>query len=118
VVGLLQLAAAEGDGAAADLALLVRDDYQRVGLGSLLCRHGIRTAVSLGFTELTARGLAGNDRLVRMLRRLALTPYVKRSDGFVHLRVPLDTAVVAAGLGVATIDLTTPRATAGIVSAA
>jgi GNAT superfamily N-acetyltransferase len=117
VVGLLQLAA-DGDGNAADLAVLVRDDYQHVGLGSLLCRHGIRTAVSLGFTELTACGLAGNDWLVRMLRRLALTPYVKRSDGFVHLRVPLDMAVTAAGLDVGTIDLTTPRATVGVEPAA
>lgn len=117
VVGLLQLAA-DGDGSAADLAVLVRDDYQHVGLGSLLCRHGVRTAVSLGFTELTACGLAGNDWLVRMLRRLALTPYVKRSDGFVHLRVPLDMAVTAAGLDVGTIDLTTPRATVGVEPAA
>jgi GNAT superfamily N-acetyltransferase len=117
VVGLLQLAA-DGDGNAADLAVLVRDDYQHVGLGSLLCRHGIRTAVSLGFTDLTACGLAGNDWLVRMLRRLALTPYVKRSDGFVHLRVPLDMAVTAAGLDVGTIDLTTPRATVGVEPAA
>jgi GNAT superfamily N-acetyltransferase len=108
VVGLLQLC---GDGSTADLAVVVRDDYQHVGLGSLLARHAVRTAASLGFTELTARGLATNDRLVRMLGRLGLARHIRREDGFVHLRAPLVDVAPS-------IDLTAPRRTAGVEPAA
>jgi ribosomal protein S18 acetylase RimI-like enzyme len=117
IVGLLQLSAGPVDGAA-DLVLVVRDDYQHVGLGSLLARQGIRTAVSLGFTLLTARALGPNDRVVRMLGRLGLSRYVERADGYVSLSAPLDEAVTAAGLDLATIDLTAPRPAAGVEPAA
>jgi ribosomal protein S18 acetylase RimI-like enzyme len=106
IVGLIQVAGSEEPGTA-DLALIVRDDYQRVGLGSLLARHGIRTAMAMGFTELTSCGTARNVRLVRMLGRLGLGPYLRTADGYVHLRVPVAAAVVAAGLDRPAIDLTT-----------
>jgi GNAT superfamily N-acetyltransferase len=115
VVGMVQVAMGEQTGDA-DVALLVRDDYQHVGLGTLLARHGIRTAVSLGFTDLTARASANNLRLIQMFGRLGLARYLWTAEGFVHLRVPLSQAVVAAGLDVATIDLT--RAHAGAEPAA
>jgi GNAT superfamily N-acetyltransferase len=118
VVGMVQVAAGPDEGTA-DLGLLARDDYQHIGLGTLLARHGIRAAVSLGFTELTTSGMQRNLRLVRMLGRLGLGPYLHTSDGFVYLRAPLSTAAVAAGLDVATIDLTEPaRAGAGAEPAA
>jgi hypothetical protein len=60
----------------------------------------------MGFTELTSCGIATNVRLVRMLGRLGLGPYLRTEDGYVHLRVPLAEAVVAAGLDRSTIDLT------------
>jgi GNAT superfamily N-acetyltransferase len=107
IVGLVQMAEGDEPGTA-DLTLMVRDDFQRVGLGSLLARHGIRTAAAMGFTELTSSGTAGNIRLVRMLGRLGLGPYLRTADGYVHLRVPLSEAVVAAGLDRAVIDLTEP----------
>jgi GNAT superfamily N-acetyltransferase len=115
VVGMVQVAAGERAGDA-DVALLVRDDYQHVGLGTLLARHGLRAAVSLGFTDVTARGFATNLRLLRMFGALGLARHLRPADGFVHLRVPLTQAVVAAGLGVVTIDLT--RAHAGAEPAA
>jgi GNAT superfamily N-acetyltransferase len=117
IVGLLQLSAGPVDGAA-DLAVVVRDDYQHIGLGSLLARQAIRTAVSLGFTHLTARGLAGSDQIVRMLGRLGLSRYLERADGYVCLSAPLDEAVMATGLDLATIDLTAPRPAAGVEPAA
>jgi ribosomal protein S18 acetylase RimI-like enzyme len=104
IVGLMQVAEGEGSGAA-HMTLMVRDDFQRVGLGSLLARHGIRAAVAMGFTELTSSGTASNIRLVRMLGRLGLGPYLRTADGYVNLRVPLSEAVVAAGLD-RVIDLT------------
>jgi GNAT superfamily N-acetyltransferase len=107
IVGIVQLTGGAEPGTA-DLALLVRDDYQRAGLGSLLARHGIRAAQAMGFTELTSRGIANNLRLVRMLGRLGLGRYLRTADGYVHLRVPLAEAVVAAGLDRTTIDVTEP----------
>jgi GNAT superfamily N-acetyltransferase len=104
IVGLVQVEAAREPGTA-DMALLVRDDYQRVGLGSLLARHGIRTALAMGFTDLTSRGTASNARLVRMLVRLGLGPYLRTDERYVQLRVPLADAAVAAGLD-RTLDLT------------
>jgi GNAT superfamily N-acetyltransferase len=115
IVGMTQVAAGDEVGDA-DIALLVRDDHQHAGLGSLLARHSIRTAVSLGFTDLTATGLSTNARLVRMLGHLGLARYLRASDGFVHLRVPLAQAVAAAGFNAATIDLA--RAEAGAAPAA
>jgi ribosomal protein S18 acetylase RimI-like enzyme len=118
IVGLIQVSGGEEPGAA-DLALMVRDDFQRVGLGSLLARHGIRSAVAMGFDEVTSCGVASNIRLVRMLGRLGLGPYLRTADGYVHLRVPLAEAVVAAGLDRRTIDLTeSARETAGAEPAA
>jgi GNAT superfamily N-acetyltransferase len=107
IVGLVHVTSGEDPGIA-DLALLVRDDYQHLGLGSLLARHGIRMAASLGFTELTSCGADTNTRLIRLLGRLGVARYLRTSDGFIHLRAPLDKAATAAGVDLATIDLDRP----------
>jgi GNAT superfamily N-acetyltransferase len=116
-VGLVHITAGD-DAEVADLALLVRDDYQHLGLGSLLARHGIRMASSLGFTELTACGAASNLRLVRLFGRLGLARYLRTSEDFIYLRAPIGKAATAAGVDLATIDLDLPARGPGAEPAA
>ena len=53
-----------------EAALLVRDDFQGVGLGGVLLQHLVGVAASLGHRRLVLDILAGNHRMVALARRL------------------------------------------------
>jgi len=89
VVAVAQVSA-RGAAPVADLAVLVRDDHQRLGLGTALLRHAAGVAASLGYQELVASGSADNPRLVRLLLTLGLGPYARVADGLLTVRAPLD----------------------------
>jgi len=55
--------------AGAETALTVRDDYQNVGLGSVLLDLLLAAARQRGLRSVEATTLAGNSRVLRMLRR-------------------------------------------------
>lgn len=65
----------DGDGATAEIALVVRDDAQGQGIGGLLLRRLVQIAQAIGVTRLRGDLLAENHTMVRLLRSLGL-PYV------------------------------------------
>ena len=78
---------AEGD--EAELALLVRDDWQRRGLGSTLLRRLTRQAESGGYAAMVLHVQADNMPMLRTLRRLGRPTTIERDAGLLTLTVPL-----------------------------
>jgi len=58
----------------AEVAFVVRDDYQRKGLGSHLFRELIRSGRMRGVTTFEARVLATNKGMIRLFHTCALGP--------------------------------------------
>ncbi|KAB1137050.1 GNAT family N-acetyltransferase [Micromonospora sp. DT46] len=78
---------AEGD--EAEVALLVRDDWQRRGLGSALLRRLVRHAEQAGYAALVLHVHAENAPMLRTVRRLGRPTPAERDGGLVTLTVPL-----------------------------
>ncbi|WBB57176.1 GNAT family N-acetyltransferase [Verrucosispora sp. WMMD573] len=78
---------AEGD--EAELALLVRDDWQRRGLGSTLLRRLTRQAESAGYAAMVLHVQADNAPMLRTLRRLSRPTTVQRDGALLTMTVPL-----------------------------
>ncbi|MGW0502143.1 GNAT family N-acetyltransferase [Micromonospora sp. NPDC003241] len=85
---------AEGD--EAELALLVRDDWQRRGLGSTLLRRLTRQAESAGYAAMVLHIQADNTPMLRTLRRLARPTIAERDGSLLTMTVPLGAEVSAA----------------------
>ncbi|MER7332240.1 MULTISPECIES: GNAT family N-acetyltransferase [unclassified Micromonospora] len=90
---------AEGD--EAEVALLVRDDWQRRGLGSALLRRLVRHADQAGYAALVLHVHVENAPMLRTLRRLGRPMPTERDGAVLTLTVPL-----AAG---ATVEGRAPR---------
>ncbi len=67
------------DTSAAEIAVIVEDAWQGLGLGTLLLAHLIELARRQRFTTLTALVLATNTGMIRLLERLDLT-WSKQTD--------------------------------------
>ncbi|MFI7574747.1 GNAT family N-acetyltransferase [Micromonospora sp. NPDC049497] len=80
---------AEGD--EAEVALLVRDDWQRRGLGSALLRRLVRQADTAGYAALVLHVQADNAPMLRTLRRLGRPTTAEHDGSLVTLTVPLAT---------------------------
>ncbi|RKN49085.1 GNAT family N-acetyltransferase [Micromonospora endolithica] len=78
---------AEGD--EAEVALLVRDDWQRRGLGSALLRRLVRQADTAGYAALVLHVQADNAPMLRTLRRLGRPTVAEYDGGLATLTVPL-----------------------------
>ncbi|WP_433391917.1 GNAT family N-acetyltransferase [Micromonospora sp. KLBMP9576] len=78
---------AEGD--EAEVALLVRDDWQRRGLGSALLRRLVGHAERAGYAALTLHVHAGNAPMLRTVRRLGRATPAERDGTLVTLTLPL-----------------------------
>ncbi len=79
----------EGDNDAAEGALVVRDDYQGLGLGSQIFDLLVQMAMAQGIKELCAVSHADNQGVLALIRQLGM-PYESRvSQGLqeFHLRV-------------------------------
>ncbi|RLK22733.1 acetyltransferase (GNAT) family protein [Micromonospora sp. M71_S20] len=82
---------AEGD--EAEVALLVRDDWQRRGLGSALLRRLVRHAEQAGYAALVLHVHAENAPMLRTVRRLGRRTPTERDGALVTLTVPLTVGV-------------------------
>ncbi|WP_327043024.1 GNAT family N-acetyltransferase [Micromonospora ureilytica] len=95
-----------GEGDEAEVALLVRDDWQRRGLGSALLRRLVRHADRSGYAALVLHVQASNDPMLRTLRRLDRPSVVERDGALLTVAVPLAVPAAAERTG----TLLTPRA--------
>lgn len=73
----------------AELAFMVEDDCQGLGIGSVLMRHLIALARQAGLRELVAEVLPENLPMLKVLERSGLALERKSEDGVLHVRVSL-----------------------------
>jgi len=95
VVGLGNLfPASPGDTSTAEIAVIVEDDWQGHGVGTLLLDHLVGLARRQQFTEILALVLSTNTGMIRLLDRLGLA-WERSTDpelgpGIVRMTAPLD----------------------------
>ncbi|WP_025620136.1 GNAT family N-acetyltransferase [Salinispora cortesiana] len=94
-----------GEGDTAEVALLVRDDWQRRGLGSVLLRRLVWEAEQSGYVALDLHVQAENTPMLRVVYRLARPSMVDRDGSLLTLTVPLTAADSPAR---APLDLSVP----------
>lgn len=68
------------DEAAAEVAVVVDDGWQAGGLGGALLGSMLRVARTAGLAHVDAEVLAGNSRMLGLLRRHGFTPIAHRED--------------------------------------
>jgi GNAT superfamily N-acetyltransferase len=89
LVGVAELARLDEGPALGELALMVRDDMQRAGIGALLLGALRAAAPQLGLRTLQMDVLAGNVAMRRLAGRLGAPSVRWMGDGVVQLRVDL-----------------------------
>jgi acetyltransferase len=97
LLGVAELARLDEGHGLGELAVMVRDDMQRAGIGALLMDGLAAAAPQLGLRALQMDVLAGNVAMRRLAGRLGAPSIAWMGDGVVQLRVEL-AAVLPAGV--------------------
>ena len=87
-VGVARYARDAGNPTAAEMAVLVVDDYQGAGLGRLLVTRLVAEAQSRGIERLHALVLPDNDVVIGMLAKYAPSIAVERSGDELRAAIP------------------------------
>ncbi|TDB75636.1 GNAT family N-acetyltransferase [Micromonospora sp. KC723] len=90
-----------GEGDEAEVALLVRDDWQRRGLGTALLRRLFGHAERAGYAAVLLHVQAENVAMLRAVRRLGRPAPVERDGALLTVTVPLASRVAPADRAVA-----------------
>jgi RimJ/RimL family protein N-acetyltransferase len=80
---------AAGDGGRAEVAFLVDDDHQGLGIGSRLFRHLVAIARALGIAQFEADVLPANEGMLRLFSRSGLPIRRTVTPDAVHLTMDL-----------------------------
>jgi RimJ/RimL family protein N-acetyltransferase len=91
VVGVIRYIRHCADPRAAELAVTVIDDWQRLGLGTVLLAQLSDRARAAGIRRLTALLSAENDAAIRLLRR-ADAEFVRRAEDTLEYDIPVGPA--------------------------
>ena len=92
VIGVARYAAAPAEGpGTAEAAVVVADDFQQRGLGTLLLSRLLAYARQQGFTTWVAEINAQNARMLRFIRRGALPVTRRLESGSFQVRIDLST---------------------------
>lgn len=73
----------------AEIAFLVEEDYQGLGIAGRLLGHLVRIAREQGITSLEAEVLAGNRAMLNVFKRCGLDCRTKHENGEIHVTMPL-----------------------------
>lgn len=79
-----------GAGRAAEVAFIVEEDYQGLGIASRLLRHLAVIAREKGITRFEADVLPGNHAMLSVFSRIGLPRKERREDGIVHITISLE----------------------------
>jgi RimJ/RimL family protein N-acetyltransferase len=79
---------------AAEIALIIEDDYQQRGVGRKLLQAMLHMATRLGFTEVVASVLADNNGMLHLFKTTDLQWDTTVHDGVAYMRAPLPTVPV------------------------
>ncbi|HMQ54570.1 MAG TPA: GNAT family N-acetyltransferase [Anaerolineae bacterium] len=88
-VGVTRLARAYPHDKEVEVAIVVRDDFQRNGLGKYLLRKLAERAKALGITHFTGWVLAENVRLMKLIENLEVPVESEMRYGQRKIRVPI-----------------------------
>lgn len=78
------------DDTSAEFALIVADDAQHEGIGTLLLEHLASVARHAGITRFVADVLAQNHAMIVVLHDLGFTTTARSDGGTIHYELPLD----------------------------
>lgn len=78
----------------AEMAILIIDEYQKVGLGSLLMHFCIAAAAERGITTLRFTYLPDNDAIVKLIKRFGSPKAEQLASDYVQMKLPLTKALV------------------------
>jgi len=73
----------------AEVAFMVDDAHQGLGIGSLLMRHLVACARSAGLEALVAEVLHGNTAMLKVFERAGLALQTRREAGVLHVEMRL-----------------------------
>ena len=73
----------------AEVAFMVDDPHQGLGIGSLLMRHLVACARSAGLETLVAEVLSDNSAMLKVFERAGLEVQTRRDAGVLHLDMRL-----------------------------
>ena len=73
----------------AEVAFMVDDAHQGLGIGSLLMRHLVACARSAGLETLVAEVLHGNTAMLKVFERAGLALQTRREAGVLHVEMRL-----------------------------
>jgi acetyltransferase len=88
-VAIAELVRYRHDRTVGEIALVVRDDEQRQGIGSFLLQHLVGIAQRKGITRLSANMLAENRAMLRLTRTLGLPYTATTSYGEMQMLISL-----------------------------
>ena len=89
-VSVAELVQSPSDRAVAEIALLVRDDYQREGLGRTLGRMIVDVARARGVRLLRLYLQAENIAIMRLIRGMGVRYSAERSHGEIAVEIPVE----------------------------
>jgi acetyltransferase len=89
VIGVAELARDAGSPAAAEIALVVADAYQREGIGSALCAYLVAAARRQGLAALRALAMAENTAVRRMVARSGASYTAETRQGMTTIQIDL-----------------------------
>ncbi|TDC36676.1 GNAT family N-acetyltransferase [Micromonospora sp. KC213] len=98
---IVAMANLSGEGDEAEAALLVRDDWQRRGLGTALLRRLLDRAERAGYVAVLLPVRAEDTAMLRAVRRLGRPAPVERDGSLLTITVPLAPRVAATDRAVA-----------------
>jgi len=91
IVGVTRLARASADAVDAETAVVVRDDFQGMGLGPHLLTLLLSTARSMGIERLIGWVMSDNRYMLQLFKRVNLPVHLEYHSGDVLVVVPLTT---------------------------
>ncbi len=89
IVGVVRYDRTEAGGPEAEVAFVVRDDYQGYGLGSVLLEHLAGAARERGVRRFVADVLPANNRMLDVFRQAGYATTTSVEDGIVRLALDI-----------------------------
>ena len=90
-IGIGRYIVSEADPKTAEIAFTVDDEYQGIGVGSLLLKHLCRIAVANGVEHFCATVLATNDKMMHVFQRSQLPMRQSRDAEVIEVTLALKT---------------------------
>ena len=101
VIGVAEFVRDAANPAAAEIALVVADAYQRAGVGSALIAHLLAAARRRGISTLHATALAENTAVRRMIARIAEPHTAETRQGMTTIQLDLRSSDQVGGAALA-----------------